>query len=144
MLRKARQQQQHNRKAKQHNTARPNQSFFKEKLAASGGTRTHNHQLHLGTWKYISIAHQREFLTSHPKQTPKCTHQSHKHNTHERVGHQMPSLQNWDSGLKIFHGANSPHTPVSKLTQHTLTRTQCTHTHTHTCIRTALMLRNTC
>ena len=36
MLRKARQQQQHNRKAKQHNTTRPKQSFFKEKLAASG------------------------------------------------------------------------------------------------------------
>ena len=45
MLRKARQQQQHNRKAKQHNTTRPKQSFFKEKLAASGGTRTHDHQL---------------------------------------------------------------------------------------------------
>ena len=42
---KARQQQQHNRKAKQHNTTRPKQSFFKEKLAASGGTRTHDHQL---------------------------------------------------------------------------------------------------
>ena len=44
MLRKARQQQQqqHNRKAKQHNTTRPKQSFFKEKLAASGGTRTHD------------------------------------------------------------------------------------------------------
>ena len=45
MLRKARQQQQHNRKAKQHNTTRPKQSFFKEKLAALGGTRTHDHQL---------------------------------------------------------------------------------------------------
>ena len=45
MLRKARQQQQHNRKAKQHNTTRPKQSFFKEKLGASGGTRTHDHQL---------------------------------------------------------------------------------------------------
>ena len=45
MLRKARQQQQHNRKAKQHNATRPKQSFFKEKLAASGGTRTHDHQL---------------------------------------------------------------------------------------------------
>ena len=41
MLRKARQQQQHNRKAKQHNTTHPKQSFFKEKLAASGGIRTH-------------------------------------------------------------------------------------------------------
>ena len=37
MLRKARQQQ-HNRVAKQHNTTSPKQSFFKEKLAASGGT----------------------------------------------------------------------------------------------------------
>ena len=37
MLRKAKQQQ-HNRKAKQHNTTRPKQSFFKEKLSASGGT----------------------------------------------------------------------------------------------------------
>ena len=45
MLRKSRQQQQHNRKAKQHNATRPKQSFFKEKLAASGGTRTHDHQL---------------------------------------------------------------------------------------------------
>ena len=48
MLRKARQQQQHNRKAKQHNTTHSklkNESFFKEKLAASGGTRTHDHQL---------------------------------------------------------------------------------------------------
>ena len=45
MLRKARQQQQHNRKAKQRNTTHPKQSFFKEKLAASGGTRTHDHQL---------------------------------------------------------------------------------------------------
>ena len=36
-------QEQHNRKAKQHNTTRPKQSFFKEKLAASGGIRTHNH-----------------------------------------------------------------------------------------------------
>ena len=44
MLRKARQQQ-HNRKAKQHNTTRPKQSFFKEKLATLGGTRTHDHQL---------------------------------------------------------------------------------------------------
>ena len=44
MLRKARQQQ-HNRKAKQHNTTCPKQSFFKEKLAASGGTQTHDHQL---------------------------------------------------------------------------------------------------
>ena len=44
MLRKARQQQ-HNRKAKQHNTTRLKQSFFKEKLAASGGTRNLNHQL---------------------------------------------------------------------------------------------------
>ena len=34
MLRKARQQQQHNRKAKQQNATRPKQSFFKEKLAA--------------------------------------------------------------------------------------------------------------
>ena len=34
MLRKAGQQQ-HNRKAKQHNTTRLKQSFFKEKLAAS-------------------------------------------------------------------------------------------------------------
>ena len=42
MLRKAKQ---HNRKAKQHNITRLKQSFFKEKLAASGGTRTHNHQL---------------------------------------------------------------------------------------------------
>ena len=42
MLRKARQQQQHNRKAKQHNTTRPKHSFFKEKLTASGGTQTHN------------------------------------------------------------------------------------------------------
>ena len=46
MLRKARQQQQqHNRKAKQHNKTRPKQSFFKEKLATSGGTRTHDHEL---------------------------------------------------------------------------------------------------
>ena len=45
MLRKARQQQKHNRKAKQHNTTRPKQSFFKEEWAASGGTRTHDHQL---------------------------------------------------------------------------------------------------
>ena len=43
MLRKARQQQR-NRKSKQHNTTRPKQSFFKEKLAASGGTWTHDHQ----------------------------------------------------------------------------------------------------
>ena len=35
MPRKARQQQQHNRKAKQHNTTCPKQSFFNEKLAAS-------------------------------------------------------------------------------------------------------------
>ena len=34
-----------NRKVKQHNTTRPKQSFFKEKLAASGGTRTYDHQL---------------------------------------------------------------------------------------------------
>ena len=38
MLRKARQQQQHNRKTKQHNTTCPKQLVFKEKLAASGGT----------------------------------------------------------------------------------------------------------
>ena len=44
MLRKARQQQ-HNRKAKQHNTTRLKQSFFNEKLAASGGTQTRDHQL---------------------------------------------------------------------------------------------------
>ena len=36
---------QHNRKTKQHNTTRPKQSFFKEKLAASGGTQTHDHLL---------------------------------------------------------------------------------------------------
>ena len=62
------------------------------------------------------------FPTPHPKQTLKCTHESHKHNTHERAGHQMPSLENWDSGLKIFHGANSPHV------------------HVHVC-RTALLLQ---
>ena len=45
VLRKERQQQQHNRKAKQHNTTRPKQSFFEEKLAALGGTRTHDNQL---------------------------------------------------------------------------------------------------
>ena len=36
---------QHNRRTEQHNTTRPKQLFFKEKLAASGGTRTHDHQL---------------------------------------------------------------------------------------------------
>ena len=36
---------QQNGKATQHNTTRPKQSFFKEKLAASGGIRTHDHQL---------------------------------------------------------------------------------------------------
>ena len=42
MLRKARkQQQQRNRIAKQHNTTRLKQSFFKEKLAVLSGTRTH-------------------------------------------------------------------------------------------------------
>ena len=33
---------QHNRKTKQHNTTRPRQLFFKEKLAALGGIRTHD------------------------------------------------------------------------------------------------------
>ena len=33
----------------QHNTTHSRQSFFKEKLAASGGTRTHNYQL---SWVY--------------------------------------------------------------------------------------------
>ena len=32
----------HNRKTKQHNTTCPKQSFFNEKLAASGGTHTHS------------------------------------------------------------------------------------------------------
>ena len=36
---------QHNRKTKQHNTTRPRQLFFKEKIAASGGTRTHDRPL---------------------------------------------------------------------------------------------------
>ena len=44
-LRKARQQQQHKIKAKQHNTTHLKLSFFKEKLASSGGTLTHDHQL---------------------------------------------------------------------------------------------------
>ena len=44
-MRKARQQQQHNRNAKQHNTTCPKQSFFNEKLAVSSGTRTHDHHL---------------------------------------------------------------------------------------------------
>ena len=44
MLRKTRQQQQHNRKAKQHKTTRP-KIIFLSKLAASGGTQTHDHQL---------------------------------------------------------------------------------------------------
>ena len=33
---------QHNRKTKQHNITHPKQLFFKEKLAASGGTRIHD------------------------------------------------------------------------------------------------------
>ena len=36
---------QHNGKTKQHDTTRPKQLFFKEKLAASGGTRTYHHPL---------------------------------------------------------------------------------------------------
>ena len=55
MLRKARQQQ-HNRKAKQHNTTCPKQSFFKEKLAASGGTWTHDHQL--SRWRSYQLSYQ--------------------------------------------------------------------------------------
>ena len=48
MLRKARQQQQqHNRKAKQHNTTRLKRSFFKEKLAASGGTQPSAFHVHV-------------------------------------------------------------------------------------------------
>ena len=44
MLRKARQQQQQQKgKATQHNS--PETVIFKEKLAASGGTRTHDRQL---------------------------------------------------------------------------------------------------
>ena len=42
---------QHNRKTKQHNTTCPRQVFFKEKLAASGGTWTHN-TLILGVYIY--------------------------------------------------------------------------------------------
>ena len=45
MLRKKGQAIQHNRKTKQHNIARPRQLFFKEKLAASGRTRTHDRPL---------------------------------------------------------------------------------------------------
>ena len=54
MLRKARQQQ-HNRKAKQHSTTRPKQSFFKEKLAALGGTQTQNHQL--SRWRSYQLTY---------------------------------------------------------------------------------------
>ena len=45
MLRKKGKATQHNRKTKQHNTTRPRQLFFKEKIAASGGTRTHDRPL---------------------------------------------------------------------------------------------------
>ena len=38
-----------NRKAKQHNTTCLKQLLFKEKLAASGGTQTHDHQLSSAT-----------------------------------------------------------------------------------------------
>ena len=55
MLRKARQQRRRNRKAKQHNTTRPKQLFFQEKLAPSGGTRTHDHHVH--TWRHNVHVH---------------------------------------------------------------------------------------
>ena len=67
---------------------------------------------------HMCLAHQqrergeRKFPTPHPKQTPKM-HTS-KSQTLSRAGHWMPSLENCDGGLKIFDGANSPHTPSAQ------------------------------
>ena len=35
---------------------------------------------------------------------PQTNTQMHNTHTHKRAGHQTPSLENWDGGLKIFHG----------------------------------------
>ena len=70
-----------------------------------------------------------------PNKHPNAHIKVKKHKTHtkEQDTGWMPSLENWDGGLKIFYGTNSPHThPVSELTQHTLTRTHKEHSlHTH-------------
>ena len=72
----------------------------------------------------------RKEVSNTPPQTN--TQMDTTNTTNKRAGQQMPSLENWGGGLKILHGANSPHTPsVQTHTTHTNKNTQRIQLHTY-------------
>ena len=70
------------------------------------------------TWNYMCIystlAKQTERRKKKPNNPP--SHETNKQTNNQRVGHRVPSLENWGGGLKIFCGMLTlPTRPVSKL-----------------------------